>query len=293
MSRTAMDGTPVNGTPIGWPLRAWFVVELFFAVSATISVALHPDQTSINFAWTIKPPVMAALIGSFYAALAPVVVLVIFARRWEMVRVFVLPGMVFTFAQLVVTFVHWDRFAVGTGPFNIWFASYLLPPPVFLGCYLWQQRRADPMHFDAPLARWQRVSLWVLGGLFTLEALIGLVRPVWFSASAPWPITPLNARALGGYFLLLGLMMLSMARENHRDRVRIVSPFLVLLLPVVAFQVSRFADQVDWQHPRVALSVALLAAVAALGLSLARGDWTRTLARPGAAPASPAAARAA
>ncbi len=274
--------TPTNGTRIAWPLRAWFVVELFFAVSATISVALHPAQTAANFAWTIKPEVMAALIGSFYAALAPVVVLVIFARRWEMVRVFVLPGMLFTFAQLVVTFLHWDRFAVGTGPFNIWFASYLLPPPVFLACYLWQQRRAAPMSFDKPLARWQRTGLLVLGGLFTAEALIGIVYPAWFSASAPWKITPLNARALGGYFGLLGLMMLSMARENDRDRVRIVAPFLVLVLPVVAFQLSRFAAQVDWGHPRIVVSAVLLAAVAALGLSLLPGGWARSLGPPAA-----------
>ena len=267
----------MNGTSIGWPLRAWFVVELFFAVSATISVALHPALTSTNFAWTIKPAVMAALMGSFYVSLAPVVVLVIFARRWEMVRVFVIPGMLFTFAELVVTLLHLGRFAVGTAPFNIWFASYLLPPPVFLACYIWQQRRAGPMTYDSPLARWERIGLIVLGALFTLEAVIAIVWPVWFTWSAPWQITPLNARALGGYFLLLGLMMLSMARENDRDRVRIVSPFLILLLPVVAFQVSRFPEQVNSSHPRIAISVTLLAAVAVVGISLIRGSWRRTL----------------
>ena len=267
----------MKGTPIAWPLRAWFVVELFFAVSATISVALHPEQTGANFAWAIKPEVMAALIGSFYAAVVPVVVLVIFAKRWEMVRVFVIPGMLFTFAQLVVTLLHWDRFAVWTAPFNIWFASYLLPPPVFLACYVWQQRRAGAMSFDSPLARWQRAGLIVLGALFTLEAAIGLVLPVWFMVSMPWLVTPLNGRALGGYLLLLGLMMLSMARENDRDRVRVASPFLVLLLPVIAFQVKRFPEQVYWDHWRVTVSVVLLAAVAALGLSLMRGSWRRTL----------------
>lgn len=266
----------MNGTSIGWPLRVWFVVELFFAVSATISVALHPEQTGANFAWAIKPEVMAALIGAFYAAFAPVVVLVIFARRWEMVRVFVIPGMLFTFAELVVTFLHWDRFAVWTAPFNIWFASYLLPPPVFLACYIWQQRRAGPITYDSPLARWERIGLIVLGALFTLEAVIGIVWPAWFSSSAPWRITPLNARALGGYFLLLGLMMLSMARENDRDRVRVISPFLILLLPAVAFQVSRFPEQVNWSHPRIAISAVLLAAVAALGIRLFRGSWRRT-----------------
>lgn len=66
----------------------------------------------------------------------------VFVRRWELVRVFVLPGMVFTATKLLVTVLHWDRFAVGTGPFNIWFASYLLPPPLFAACWVWQQRRA-------------------------------------------------------------------------------------------------------------------------------------------------------
>ena len=273
----------MNGNRIGWPLRTWFVVELFFAVSATISVALAPAQTSANFAWTIKPEVMAALFGAFYAALAPVLVLLIFARRWEMVRVFVLPGMLFTAAQLIVTLLHWDRFAVGTAPFNIWFASYLLPPPVFLACYVWQQRRADAsgqvnqVDHDRPLATWQRRALIALGALFTLEAMVALVWPAWFTSSAPWKITPLNARALGGFFLLLGLLLLSMARENDRERVRIVSPFLILLLPVVAVQVGRFPEQVDWSHPRIAVSALLLAAVAMLGASLFGGGWRRTM----------------
>lgn len=265
-----------DDTRIGWPLRCWFAVELFFAAAATLSVAVDPAASAQNFAWTIKPEVMAALFGGFYAALAPVMLLALFVRRWELVRVFVLPGMVFTATQLLVTVLHWDRFAVGSGPFNIWFASYLLPPPVFAACWVWQQRRAAPRSSATPehtLARWQRAGLLLLGTLFTLEALAGLVVPAWFAADAPWKITPLNARALAGYFMLLGLLMLSMAYENHRDRVRIVAPFLVLLLPLAALQLSRFALQVDWSHPRLVSSAVLLAAVAALGLSLLAGPW--------------------
>ncbi len=264
-------------TPIGWPLRFWFLVELFFAVSASLTVGLRPAETATRFAWTIKPEVMASLIGSFYLALAPVMVLALLARRWEPVRVFVLPGALFTFTQLVVTFLHWDRFAHGTAPFNIWFASYLLPPPVFLGCYLWQQRRAAPPTREAPLPGWIRVSLTGLGAVLTAEALLGLVHPAWFSGWAPWTITPLNARALGGYLLLLGTLMLSMARENDRDRVRLLSPFLILLLPAAAFQVRRFSEQVDWGHPRIAVFGVVLAYTMLLGLALFRGSWRRTL----------------
>ncbi len=288
----ATSGRPSSsppGTPIAWPLRTWFGVEVFFAATATASVALRPADTANSFAWTIRPEVMAALIGSFYAALAPVVILALFARRWEGVRVFVLPGAAFTFTQLVVTFVYWERFAIGTAPFWIWFASYLLPPPVFLGCYLWQQRRARRAGSDltarpgafasSPLVPWVRRGLVALGGLYTLEALAGLAAPQFFSAWAPWKITPLNARALSGYFLLLGLLLLSAARENDRDRARLIAPFLILLLPIAALQVLRYSEQVDWSHPRVWIAAVLLSAVAALGAALFRGSWRRTLGR--------------
>ena len=282
------SGTP-PGARIAWPLRAWFGVEVFFAATATGSVALRPADTANSFAWTIRPEVMAALIGSFYAALAPVVILALFARRWEGVRVFVLPGAAFTFTQLVVTFLYWDRFAIGTVPFWIWFASYLLPPPVFLGCYLWQERQARRAGSDiaarpgafasSPLAPWVRRGLLAFGGLYTLEALAGLATPQFFSAWAPWKITPLNARALSGYFLLLGLLLLSAARENDRDRARLIAPFLILLLPIVAVQVLRYSEQVDWSHPRVWIAAVLLSGAAALGVVLSRGSWRQTLGR--------------
>ena len=39
------------GTPIAWPLRLWFAVEVFFGVGAVLSIALHPAATRTNFAW--------------------------------------------------------------------------------------------------------------------------------------------------------------------------------------------------------------------------------------------------
>ena len=75
------------------------------------------------------------------------------------------------------------------------------------------------------------------------------------------------------------LLMLSAARENDRDRVRFVSPFFVLLLPVVVLQVSRFGEQVDMTHPWVYATVAALSAVCVLGAVLMRGSWRRALGR--------------
>lgn len=263
----------MNSTPIVWPLRFWFLVELFFALSAISTVALRPAETATHFAWNIQPPVVAALFGAFYLALGPVVLWALFAKSWEQVRVFVLPGFVFTSAQLLVTFLHWERFLHGTLGFEIWFASYLLPPPVFLGCYLWQQRAAGRASFSPsqPLAGWMRRVAFSFGALLTLTALAGLVVPALLATGAPWKVTPLNARALAGYLLLLGTLLLSTARENDRRRARLVAPFFVLLLPVLAMQLLRFPEAAAWAAPWLVALLGILVPIAGLGWALLRG----------------------
>jgi hypothetical protein len=69
--------------------------------------------------------------------------------------------------------------------------------------------------------------------------------------------------------------MLSWPAERPRPRASGLA--LLILLPVLALQVARFPEPVDWRHPQLALSAMLLAAVAALGVSLARGRWATTL----------------
>ena len=46
-------------------------------------------------------------------------VLSFFARSWQQVRVMILPSAAFSTAMLLATFLHWDRFSVGTFPFLI------------------------------------------------------------------------------------------------------------------------------------------------------------------------------
>jgi hypothetical protein len=58
-----------------------------------------------------------------------------------MIRIMILPTALFSTIQLAATFLHWDKFTIGSTPFYVWFASYLLPPPIFIAAYLWHQRK--------------------------------------------------------------------------------------------------------------------------------------------------------
>lgn len=265
-----------EGTPVLWWVRAWLVAEIGFGVAAIGSISLAPAETATNFAWTIRPFVTAALIGGFYLAVAGLFGAAVLVRTWEQMRVMVLPALLFTSAQLLTTVLHWDKFATGSTAFAVWFASYLLPPPVFAAAWLVQQRRAleagNPTSIEArPLARGLRLGVILLGTVLMVDAVRLYLEPAHLIAEAPWTLTPLSARVVLGWLLAIGAMLLAAGYENDVRRCRVLAPFLILLLPAIAVQVGRFPEPVDWSHPRIAINGALLVALCGIGLTLGFG----------------------
>jgi hypothetical protein len=269
----------VQGTPIAWPLRVWLAIEVLFGVGAVLAIGLFPADTQTNFAWPILPVVMASVLGGFYITSAPLFLFPLFARRWENIRVMILPATLFTFVQLVVTFLHWDKFSVGTVPFYVWFASYLLPPPIFLAMFAWQQWRAarvtvTPGRPLEPVARW---LLIFLGAYVTLGAIAVFIFPDLLIAIFPWKLTPLTARSLCGWLLAVSTLLLSMAVENDRTRVRLATPMLILILPALLLQMVRYYNEVNWLNPALWLSMVLFGLIGLCGLYLAIGSWRDAL----------------
>ena len=266
-----------TGTPISPLFRAVLGLEVFFGVASLATIGFFPEDTATKFAWEIKSVAMAAVLGGLYFAFAPTLILQFLARRWEMIRVIIPAAFAFTTAELIATILHWDLFFIGTLRFNIWLASYVLPPPLLLAMYLYQERRSSHPPGRKPLPKALRALFLGLGALLTLDALIGFVSPDYLISSFPWTLTPLTARVLSGWVLVLGALLLSIARENDRDRVRLASPVLILLLPAIGIQVMRFREQVDLGHPRLWANAILLALLAACGVFLAQGSWKESL----------------
>lgn len=264
---------------ISLPLRIWIGVEVIFGLLSLVTISLTPEDTARHFAWPIRPVTTAALLGGFYVAAASFYVLALFARRWENIRVFIIASILFSSTELLATFLHWDRFSVGTTPFNVWFVSYILPPPLFIGFYYWHQQRAAPFPKpdDEQLPANLRIGMAVLGALLAAYAVLVFIVPAALIAIAPWQFTPLTTRALSGWILALGVLLLSCVRENDRTRCRIISPFFVLLLPAILIELYRYPGDVKWAHPTIYAGLAVLAVVFAIGIYLMRGDWRRTM----------------
>lgn len=265
-------------TAVAWPLRAWLGVEVLFGIAAVLAIGVAPQDSATNFAWPIQPVVMAAVLGGFYITSAPLFLLPFFAHRWEMIRCMILPTALFSSVQLLATFLHWDKFSVGSFPFYVWFASYLLPPPIFVAAYFWHQRRASPNETLAePLPPGLKLLLLGLGVVLTGTAVFTFLWPTLLIPHFPWTLTPLTARSLSGWLIAVGTIMLAIVREGSRVRSRLATPMLILILPTLLWQMGRFAAQVNWRSPTLWVGLLLFALVGLSGLMLAIGDWREPL----------------
>jgi hypothetical protein len=254
-------------TPVAWPLRAWFIAEIFFAVASSWAIFVAPQSTASNFAWPIQPAVTAALFGAIYLSALPLMVAGFFTRIWERVRVIVLPAAVFTAVMLLPTLLHLDKFATGSVAFTIWLASYVLPPPVFVACYVWQQMRSQRVGSGivAPLPKLERSFLFANGATLMAFSTAVMLFPAILQAIAPFTFTPLTARAFAGYITLVALLQISMACENDWPRSRLATVLLIPLPFAILFQLVRFGNQVQWSN--VALWIFLLDVILVAALS--------------------------
>jgi hypothetical protein len=257
-------------TPIWWPLRAWMVVEIVFGLLAILTIFLDPGNTATNFAWPIKPDVMAATLGAFYAASAIIFILPLFGRTWQQVRAMIIPTAIFATAMLLATFLHWDKFSVGTRPFTVWFASYLLPPPIFAALYWWHQRRSAPVGVGiaAPLPGWASAFLRANGAIVASLAIMSFAAPALLQRTGPWSFTPLTVRTLCGWLLGVGLMQVWMSWEGDWQRIKLATSMLIVLPFTLLLQLLRFSGEVQWGNAALLALLADVLAVAAVLLAL-------------------------
>lgn len=186
-----------------------------FLVLAFLILFFMPETSGTRFAWEIKPNMTAAFMGAGYLGGSWLFLNAVWGKCWHRVAPGFPPVTAFTICMLLVTALHWERFDLGHLPFQIWLVLYVVTP--FLIPFLWWRNRVtDPHTLEAgdvvvpPAARW---GLGLLGVLLLGFALFAFVAPQSLVSMWPWQLTPLTARIMGGWFALLGVGGIVIARE--------------------------------------------------------------------------------
>src|SRR5258708_19344826 len=126
-------------------------------------------------------------------------------------------------AMLAASPVPWDRFAIHPLPFQLWVALYIITP--FLITWLWwTNRRTDPVApepGDPLLPRGANFAFGALGVVTLLAAMTVFVKPQLAIGVWSWSLTPLTARVLAGWFALMGVGSLVLARERRWSACRV------------------------------------------------------------------------
>lgn len=217
-----------------------------FLLLAFLILFFFPEQSGTRFAWQIQPNMTAAFMGAGYLGGSWLFLNVVFGRRWHRVAAGFLPVTAFTVAMLLVTVMHWDRFDLSHFPFQLWLILYIATP--FLVPYIWFRNRATdpgaPEADDRVVPAYARHGLRWLGIGLVVFAIVGFIWPTWVAGLWPWALSPVTARILSGWFILLGVGGIVIAQDARWSAWRVglqsIGLWHVLVLVAALMNASDF-----------------------------------------------------
>ena len=218
---------PVRGEIL--PVTRLALVGLLgLSIANGVFLYLQPSRAATGYAWSIKPAVSAAFLGAGYltGAVASIVTLAL-VRRWRSIHTMVWPLAAFGTLTLIATVVHRDRFRWGYPLTWIWTAVYVAVPIGAVALWL-RQHRDEPAgtgtsRLQEPLA----AATAVVGAALVIVGALMYLAPGAAVDRWPWAITPLLARACGGWYVLAGgILVITVAAA--RTRAETAVPYLTV-----------------------------------------------------------------
>jgi len=237
-------------------MRAVLVAFLILAGLAFILLYLRSGQTGREFAWTIKPEIMAAFLGAGYGAGCVLVAASLRKRPWSQLRVGIGIVLVFTAMILIATLLHLDRVHFGAvngglARFAAWvfLAVYVFTPTVGVWLFIREQRRAGTAPAEGPpLPGWFRVAIGLQGGIMVCFGAAVFVAPIAVAPAWPWALTALTAQTVGSWLVPIGLGNLAVMQENDMRRARVPAITSVAYGLLQLGAIARYPDQVQWHE---------------------------------------------
>ena len=277
VSPAAHDMSDSGSAPSIRPLMG-LMRWLLYAASVLVFLAgfqltVLTEQTATYFAWTVSPPVTAAFLGAAYWSAVPVEVVAARQSTWAHARVAVPAIWLFTTLTLVVTLLHFDRFHFSSslpsaqGAAWFWLAIYAGVPIAMLVIGLLQLRipGSNPPRGPAPPA-WMRLAVLVQGGGMLAVGAGLFLAPTVVGSVWPWTLTALTARAIGAWFLGLGVAAVHGLWENDFLRIRPLAGGYIAFSILQLGAVARYVGDVNWSSPAAWVYLAFLLTILPIGL---------------------------
>jgi hypothetical protein len=238
-------------------MRALLLAFSLLTALAVVALFVLATATDRFFAWTIEPPLTAALLGAGYAAGCVLVVLSLRDPVWAHSRLAVLTILAFTLLTLAATLLHLDRFHLqeefaglpwlARAAAWFWLGVYVVIPLTMVVALVRQERAPgrDPVP-GHPVPVVLRVALAVEAALLLAVGGTLWVAPSTATSLWPWPLTPLTARVVAAWLVAFGLATALAALTGDLARLRTSAVAYTVFGVLVLVALARFPDTVDW-----------------------------------------------
>jgi multisubunit Na+/H+ antiporter MnhC subunit len=266
------DGPASEGVRATSPaMRALLTLATVLVVAAGLSLFVLTEHTDRFFAWTITSPLTAAFFGAGYLGAACLDGICSRKRVWAEARLPLPAVLVFTTITLGVTLVHLEKFHLDSFFGWAWLVAYVALPLAGVAAFL-DQRRAPGR--DIPpadrLPRWLHATVRVAAAGMALLGAAMLASPVEAMRLWPWALTPLTARAVAAWLIILAVVAVQLSQEDDWRRLRPLFASYAAMGVLQLVALARYPDEVRWGSPSAWVYVTAIAGMTALG---AYGSW--------------------
>jgi hypothetical protein len=234
-------------------LRALMMLGSTLVLIAGIQLFVLSSQTEVYFAWSIQPPLTAAVLGAFYWGTMVLGYLSAFEQTWAKARLALPAVFVFVVLTLAATLLHIDRFHLTApnpltrGAAYIWLVVYAGLPVALVILFVLQLRvpGGDPPR-KRPLPLWFKIVLGLQAAFALVTGFALFLAPVQMAKDWFWQLTPLTARALGAWWLSVGLLGGQTVWENDWDRIGNAMIAYMVFAVLLVIAMLQFPESLNW-----------------------------------------------
>jgi len=247
MSTVATIKNPTE--EMSWITKSFLVLFGFLGMAVGVMLFFLSESTETTFAWTIKLPLSAAILGAGYMSsilIAPMALREKYWARSQTSFIGFLPGLALI---LFATVMHLDVFHFNSPSLIAqivawgWVIGYTGVTAAMIAMLYLQMRQPDMAN---PPALALPSSLKILFGIVAVGAIIpslifvlipSVLIPWW-----PWPITALVGRMLGAFLAAQGSSAVLALRANDSHKIRMMCTGYILFVVLQVIAIIRYSS---------------------------------------------------